>query len=995
MASSITRFDIEKFDGKNDFGLWKIKMRALMVQQGCDVALETLPVDMEAGEKAALMKKAYNCLILCLGDRLLWEVTKQTSAARIWTKLSSTKLGDHIDEFNKLILDLANIDIEIEDEDQALMLLTSLLSSYENFVETLLCGRESLTMEDVLATLNSKELKKRTEGTKEETGDGLYVRGRSDHSGKAHSGGNSIFKSRSGTSKLKCFICYSEDHLKRDSPTKKSCGFDKKGKRDQDSDSFDDEEALAVVRNDETTELVMDSGGSYHITHRRDFLYDFKVVDCGSVQLGDNRTCTIKWTKKVKIQLHDGSSFIPKDGRYVPGLKRSLISLGTLEKEGYTVKMQMGRIKMIKGCRVIMTRIKKKNCVYTLEAKVMTFGVQNHGGSKQVGFKQLGHKQVGFKQLSPGVETGVHGVSNDDAAVAQRRLEDKQLEEKTNTDCLVKEQAKVHLGIKVGANITVTGVPGQEGAKGNVAEKKKVNEFMEANLGKLLKYTAWSTRKIENLNEVRVKELRSDNGTEFRNHKLEEFCDEKGRSPDISYFHVFGCPIHIHNHRDHLEKFDEKDDDGFFLGYSPVAKAFMVFNVRRQKMEETIHVTCSEDDAEILNPAQKGMQSTSMKIDPSPYYKLTIKRDEVKESGLESMKDVTFDQIMYEIDQKNKPAENPESPFDTESEIKIIKRFQPTQPDDDAQFTFLGVEPYHFEYDHTNSTKLGDSDSDSVFGLCSMPDDDLVSLTCFKTPESTDNDSQEGTAETFNASVDMAAQSDPLGHLHEELHILNTKVDQLESCISKKVTDDVQSYIPSIVVDASKPICLVQQTLQDQLPNILLKPMNREFNEFNTMESHRFVTLQQELSKVIKTKLGVSIRNKVRKEMQAVSDKLSSVQSIVATNSQHVQDLKSMYKDMVFLLEAAKVFKKVNVKREKGSNHQLRNVEQAPPVNKECSLVLHASVEKSSEENTSEKIVSDDEPPMKKLKFLIPTSSIPSPTLLNSIMSEPIQKLDV
>nr|GEU92104.1 hypothetical protein [Tanacetum cinerariifolium] len=31
---------------------------------------------------------------------------------------------------------------------------------------------------------------------------------------------------------------------------------------------------------------------------------------------------------------------------------------------------------------------------------------------------------------------------------------------------------------------------------------------------------------IKNLNEVKVKELSSDNGTEFRNHKLEEFCDE-------------------------------------------------------------------------------------------------------------------------------------------------------------------------------------------------------------------------------------------------------------------------------------------------------------------------------------------------------------------------------------------------------------------------------------------------------------------------------------
>ncbi|GKB02595.1 retrovirus-related pol polyprotein from transposon TNT 1-94 [Tanacetum coccineum] len=185
-------------------------------------------------------------------------------------------------------------------------------------------------------------------------------------------------------------------------------------------------------------------------------------------------------------------------------------------------------------------------------------------------------------------------------------------------------------------------------------------------------------RKMENLNEVRVKELRSDNGTEFKNHKLEEFCDEKGisqnfsypctpeqngvadtrnkilieavrtmlnsvklpiqfwgeavntacytqnrsiivkrhkktsydvfrgRSLDISYFYVFGCPVHIHNHRDHLGKFDEKADDGFFLGYSPVAKAFRVFNIRRQKMEETIHVTFSEDDEAISQSSTEG-----------------------------------------------------------------------------------------------------------------------------------------------------------------------------------------------------------------------------------------------------------------------------------------------------------------------------------------------------------------------------------------------------
>ncbi|GKB28345.1 hypothetical protein Tco_0867746 [Tanacetum coccineum] len=371
MASSITRFDIKRFDGKNDFGLWQIKMRALMVQQGCDVSLETLPADMEHKRKDRFDEEGIQYLDSILGRLCFTGSYQENNYCR-------------------------NLD-------EALMLLTSLPSSYKNFMETLLCGRESLTTEDVLATLNSKELKKRTKGTK-------------------------------GSSK-------------------------------------------EILSNKEV-KWVRQEGDS--------------------VQLGDNRTCIIKGTGNVKIQLYDGSSFILEDVKYVLELRRSLISLGTLEKEGYTMKMQMVLIREIKGYRSSkQVRLKQL-------------------GSKQVGLKQLGHKKVGFKQLGHGVKKGVHEVqvekhvwfevelhgaqgdreaeifqvSNDDVAVAQSWLEDKQLEEKTNTDCLVKEQEKVYLGIEVGENIMVTRVPGQEDAEGNVTEKKKVKESMKANLGKLLKYNA-------------------------------------------------------------------------------------------------------------------------------------------------------------------------------------------------------------------------------------------------------------------------------------------------------------------------------------------------------------------------------------------------------------------------------------------------------------------------------------------------------------------------
>ncbi|GJX65303.1 hypothetical protein Tco_0299646 [Tanacetum coccineum] len=50
----------------------------------------------------------------------------------------------------------------------------------------------------------------------------------------------------------------------------------------------------------------------------------------------------------------------------------------------------------------------------------------------------------------------------------------------------------------------------------------------------------------------------------------------RGRSHDVSYFYVFGCPVFIHNHKDHLGKFDEKADDGFFLN-SLVLKHLALF----------------------------------------------------------------------------------------------------------------------------------------------------------------------------------------------------------------------------------------------------------------------------------------------------------------------------------------------------------------------------------------------------------------------------------
>ncbi|PKI37477.1 hypothetical protein CRG98_042139 [Punica granatum] len=54
-----------------------------------------------------------------------------------------------------------NVDVKVEDDDQALLLLCPLSEFYESFIDTILYGRTSITLEDIKASLNSKELQKK------------------------------------------------------------------------------------------------------------------------------------------------------------------------------------------------------------------------------------------------------------------------------------------------------------------------------------------------------------------------------------------------------------------------------------------------------------------------------------------------------------------------------------------------------------------------------------------------------------------------------------------------------------------------------------------------------------------------------------------------------------------------------------------------------------------------------------------------------------------
>lgn len=372
-STSSAKFEIDKFNGRNDFNLWRLKMRALLVQQGLLKALKgvnALPTTLSDDEKEDILERAHSAILLCLADEVLREVADETTAPGLWLKLEKlymtksltsrlylkqrlytlrmsegTLVQNHIDEFNKLISDLRNMDVKIEDEDQALIMLCSLPHSFENFVDTMLYGREAISLEDVKAALSSRELKKKvSENLNDNQELSLAVRGREER--------NSRSKSRKG----KCNYCHKEGHWKPECPKLKDRGKSSENSG-EDVNYVDDESTFdfALFAGDYSIDgWLLDSACSHHMCFNRDWFDTYQSIDGRFVYMGDDFPNEVMGIGSVRIKMHDGIIRTLAKVRHVPDMKNNLISLGTLDSQGYEFSSNGGVLRVSKGSVVVI-----------------------------------------------------------------------------------------------------------------------------------------------------------------------------------------------------------------------------------------------------------------------------------------------------------------------------------------------------------------------------------------------------------------------------------------------------------------------------------------------------------------------------------------------------------------------------------------------------------------------------------------------------------------
>ncbi|KAH9753489.1 Integrase catalytic domain-containing protein [Citrus sinensis] len=377
------KIDVEKFDGKINFGMWRREVMDALIQIDLDVVLKNKRhlYDEEIWDR--MNEKACGQIRSCLTKEVKYLVKDEECAVTLWCTLeekylvkspenrlhamsqvygfrmkSGVSMHDHVSRFEKLLADLKNLDEDIKDEVKAMILLHSLPEEYSHFVTTLIYGKSVIVFKDVCTALTSLEIRNNDKNSERASSEALVSKDWAKEKQKKRGGKNSRSKSRSrNIARDECAFCHEKGHWRKDCP--------KAQKRDGKKPA-----AANMARKDEGSDYSLSITPAAYVASSSEW-----ILDTGAT---------------YHLEL--------KEVRFVPALKKNLISVGALEAKGYKVTIEDGIMKFTHGVMVILQGVRRHNLYYlkggtTDEANV----VEAHSDTTKLWHVRLGH--AGEKSL--------------------------------------------------------------------------------------------------------------------------------------------------------------------------------------------------------------------------------------------------------------------------------------------------------------------------------------------------------------------------------------------------------------------------------------------------------------------------------------------------------------------------------------------------------------------------------------------------------------------
>ncbi|KAG8478970.1 hypothetical protein CXB51_028852 [Gossypium anomalum] len=384
------KYEIPLLDRNTRFAFWQIKMQAVLAQMDLEDALlgiDKMPSTLTDEEKKRKDRKALSQLHLHLSNEILQDVMKEKTAAALWKRLEQicmsktltsklhmkqrlyahrleegASVHEHLTVFKEILSNLEAMEVQYDKEDLGLILLCSLPPSYSTFRDTILYSRESLTVDEVYDSLTSYDKMKHLVVKPDSQGEGLIVRGRQDRN-TDDDRGRTQERNHRGKSKGRS----------KEAANQKGKQPENSGEADVVEDYSDGELLVASVNDSKVSEeWILDSGCTFHMSPNRDWFTTYETVSEGVVLMGNNASCKIAGVGTIKVKMFDGVVRTLSDVRYVPELKRNLISLSTLDSKGYRYTAESGVLKIFKGSLVVMKGQRKTAKLYVLQGSTVT-----------------------------------------------------------------------------------------------------------------------------------------------------------------------------------------------------------------------------------------------------------------------------------------------------------------------------------------------------------------------------------------------------------------------------------------------------------------------------------------------------------------------------------------------------------------------------------------------------------------------------------------------
>ncbi|KAL4580716.1 hypothetical protein LXL04_016918 [Taraxacum kok-saghyz] len=381
-----SKLQIEKFDGK-DFSWWKMQIEDLLVQKDLDAVLGEKPEKMTQTEWETLDKKAKTFIRLALSKDVAFNILKETSAKGIMEALSNmyekpsaakkvflirelvnTRMREgnsvtiHINNFNSILSRLGSVGIKFEDEVQALLLLSSLPDSWSGTVTavTSSAGSKEFTFEGIRDLILGEDVRRRNSG--ESSSEQLNAVREVGH-----------FRNQCPNDKKEANVAV--DHS--------------------------DDDFLICSMESNVDSWVMDSGASFHATHSREALWNLKEGDFGKVRLANDEVLDVTGMGDIELKTSVGSWTL-KDVRFIPSLKKQLISVGQLDELGHEVKFKNGQWKVVKG-NLVIARGRKRGSLYMVSLPSEGVTVSEQKKNKIRFIESRGQMKVCFADGKPRV----------------------------------------------------------------------------------------------------------------------------------------------------------------------------------------------------------------------------------------------------------------------------------------------------------------------------------------------------------------------------------------------------------------------------------------------------------------------------------------------------------------------------------------------------------------------------------------------------------------